>query len=144
MSRPPLIRSPARAILEPTVADVQRISELLIELDGIANAPMTAEQRLKRAEPLLDAAGLGVLDLVRATTRAGLPWNQRQAQEYGVSADTWLLALRVSDVFTCQSVADLLDRVHRAAAAAAMLRAGYRPQRDTSGRLSWVGPAERR
>jgi len=137
---PPLIGGSARAILESAVSDDDRISELLLELDGIANAPMTAQQRLQRAAPLLKLSGVDLKEITAALSRATLPWNRSKAQAYGLSVDTWLQALRISDVFTCQSVADLLDRVHRAEAAAPMLRAGYRPLRDADGRLGWAPP----
>lgn len=121
------------------MADDEATSHLLWQLDGIANAPMTASQRERRAQPLLDAAGLSAAEVARATARAELPWNTRKAQEYGVPPETWLRAVSTAELPTSESLADLLARLHRAEAAAGLLKAGYTPSRDPSGRLIWSG-----
>ncbi len=135
-----MIRATARAILDSAVADNERISELLTQLDGIANAPMTAEQRLQRAEPLLKLSGIDLERIVEALARVSFPWNQGRAKAYAVTVETWLEAQRTVDLPGSASLAELLDRLHKAEAAAAMLRAGYRPQRDAGGRLTWASP----
>src|SRR3972149_5867258 len=63
--------------------DNEVASLLLSELDGIANAPMTASQREVRAGPLLAESGVTVDDLTRALARRHLRWNQRKAEERG-------------------------------------------------------------
>lgn len=135
-----MIRATARAILDSAVADNERISELLAELDGIANAPMTAEQRLQRAEPLLKLSGIDLERIKEALSQASLPWNQGRAKAYAVTPETWLEAQRAVDLPASASLAELIDRLHKAEVAAAMLRAGYRPQRDAGGRLTWASP----
>lgn len=97
---------------------------------------MTAAQRVARAAPVLAAAGVTLASLKDAMSRADLPWNARQAASLGIDVGQWLLALNVSGVQDSGDLNDLLDSLHRSEAAAAMLRAGYRPSTE-GGALSW-------
>ena len=115
------------------------LSALLSQLDAIANAPMTAPERELRAKPLLDAGGLSPSDVGRAASRGDLPWSARKAAEYGVPVEIWLDAVHVVDLPASGSLAALLDRLHQVEAVVAILRAGYTPGRDPSGRLTWTG-----
>jgi len=119
--------------------DNEVLSLLLSELDGIANVPMTASQREMTAGLLLAESGVRVDDLTRALARRNLRWNQRKAEECGVSIETWQRAVRI----VLQSpggttLRDLLERIHEAESAAQMLRAGYCAGRDAYGRLVWT------
>jgi hypothetical protein len=118
--------------------DDDAYSKTLAELDSIANAAMTQYEREMRARPVLPQAGLSISDLCSALARAALSWNSRKASALGVSAEDWLLALDVSGIGDCDSLGMLLAVIHRAESAAAMLRAGYKPDRDAAGHLSWA------
>jgi hypothetical protein len=116
----------------------EALHDALVELFSVANSAMTRSQRSQRAAPVLTAAGLTVADVIAAIRRTDLPWNLERARVMGVGADAWQQALQVAELDAVQDVGQLLDMLHRAEAAAAMLRAGYRPRRDASGRLSWA------
>jgi len=111
------------------------LTTLLTQLDSIAKAPMTVPERELRAKPLF-AADLTPAEVARATARADLPWVAQKAQEHGVSVETWVQAAHVVDLPSSQSVAELLDRLHRAEAAAGMLKAGYTADK-ASGSIVW-------
>jgi hypothetical protein len=113
---------------------------LLTRLEGIAKAPMTGPERELRAK-FLPEAGLSPSDLARATARGDLPWNKAKALEYGVDVETWLQAVYVVDLPASASLADLLDRLHRAEAAVALLKAGYSSGRNPVGLLIWQAPS---
>lgn len=113
------------------------LSAVLSQLDGIANAPMTAHQREMRAQGLLAEAGISVSDVVRGMLTYRLAWNHRKARECGVPVDTWLQAARIVKQSPGESLGDLLDRIHQMEAVVNMLRAGYIAGRDAHGRLIW-------
>jgi hypothetical protein len=119
------------------MAEDTALSELLTQLDAIANAPLTGSQREARARPLLESAGVTVADVGRAVGRAELGWNQAKAKEYGVSPQTWLHAVRAVNLSASRTVNDLLYGIHQAEAAVRMLGAGYAPAEDESGQLPW-------
>jgi len=115
----------------------EALSELLSQLDGVANAPLTSYQRELRAQGLLAESGVTVAQIVKAVQRYSLPWNQKKAAECGLPVDTWLEAARIVNQSPGHSLCDLLDRIHQMEAVAAMLRAGYVSGRDAHGRLVW-------
>ena len=119
------------------MAEDNALSELLSQLDGIANAPLTGSQREARAKPLLDAAGLTVAELGRSVGRLDLDWNRRKAEEYDVSPQTWLHAVKAVGLPVAETLGDLLYRLHQAEAAVRMLRAGYSPAESEPGQLNW-------
>ena len=80
------------------------LSELLLQLDAIANAPLTGSQQEARAKPLLESAGLTVANVGQALARAELGWNQSKAKEYGVSPQTWLHAVRAVNAAASRNV----------------------------------------
>jgi hypothetical protein len=120
------------------LADDDIYSRTLAELDSIANAAMTAYEREMRAGPVLTQAGLSAADVCSALAGANLGWNERKASAFGVSPDQWLMALGVAGIGECDSLGKLLGVIHRAESAAAMLRAGYKPDRDGAGHLTWA------
>jgi hypothetical protein len=120
------------------MAEDTALSELLSQLDAIANAPLTGSQREARAKPLLESAGLTVADVARALAVVELGWNQAKAKEFGVSPQTWLHAIRAVIVPASGTVNDLLYGIHQAEAAVRMLSAGYAPSEDQSGHLRWT------
>jgi len=115
----------------------EAMSQVLSQLDGIANAPMTAYQREMRAQGILAEAGVTVEDIVKAMLTYRLAWNQRKAQECGVDVDTWLQAARIVKQSPGECLPDLLERIHQMEAVVTMLRAGYIPGQDAHGRLVW-------
>jgi hypothetical protein len=117
--------------------DDQTLNGVLTELDAIANAPMTPAQREVRAAPVLASAGVVLEDLTGALARPDLGWTARKAEDYGVSIDTWLLAMRIALRTPCHSLGDLLDRIHQSEAAVHMLKAGYTENIDNLGNLTW-------
>lgn len=119
------------------MADDQAITNLLTELDSIANAPMTAAQRQARAAPLPEAAGVSIAEVVEGLAREGLPWNGKKAAECGITLAKWREAKQVVGIPAADSLDELLDRIHRAESAAQMLKAGYQPSADASGELAW-------
>jgi hypothetical protein len=120
------------------LANDDAYSRTLAELDSIANAAMTESEREMRARPVLTQAGLSIPGLCSALASAALSWNSSKASALGVSPEDWLLALDVSGIGDCDSLVALLTVIHRAESAAAMLRAGYKPERDAAGHLSWA------
>jgi hypothetical protein len=115
----------------------EAITTLLRVLDAIANAPMTAQERELRARPAMADAGTTPRAVLDALQRENLGWNLDKASEFGVSVKTWVRALKAVETDATESVGGLLFLLHRAEAAAAMMRAGYRPATDISGRLTW-------
>jgi len=120
------------------MADDATLCRLLQELDSIANAAMTAEQRALRAKPVLERAGVNPADILRALAQEDLPWNADKAREYGVDIQTWLRAVEIVARADEDSVSALLERIHQAESAVGMLKAGYVPHRDPHGRLTWT------
>ena len=118
----------------------EAFTALLMRLEGIAKAPMTAPERELRAKFLLDE-GLSPGDVARATARGDLPWNKAKASEYGVDIETWLGAVHLVDLPASASLADLLDRLHRAEAVVTLLKAGYSSGRSSVGLLIWQAPS---
>ena len=113
------------------------MSDVLAQLDGIANAPLTGYQREIRAQGVLAEAGVTIPEVVKAMLTYRLSWNQRKAQECGVDVDTWLQAVRIAKQSQGECLGDLLERIHQMEAVVAMLRAGYIPGQDAHGRLVW-------
>jgi hypothetical protein len=112
---------------------------VLTRLEGIAKAPMTGPERELRAK-FLHEAGLSPSDVARATARGDLRWNKTKASEFGVTVETWLQAVYIVDLPGSASLADLLDRLHRAEAAATLLKAGYSSGRNSVGLVIWQTP----
>jgi hypothetical protein len=119
------------------MADDSALGDVLSQLDGIANAPLTGSQREARAKPVLDAAGVAVREVAQAAGRGDLEWNLAKASEYDVSPQTWLHAVRAVGLPLVESVSDLLYRLHQAEAAVRMLRAGYTPAGESEEGLHW-------
>ena len=120
------------------MADDTTLTKVLTELDGIANAPMTASQRLTRAQPALSTASLSAAELANRWTREDLLWNHRKATEHGIPQSQWQEALRLAATASAADLATLLDSLHRAESAANMLKAGYKGTRSASGELAWT------
>lgn len=119
------------------MVDDVTISSALAELDSIANAAMTAAEREKRAAPVL-SSDLTIADVTAALARVDLEWNQRKAAAFGIPREKWVVALDVSGLGEVTDLGALLEAIHKAESAAAMLRAGYRPERDASGKVNWL------
>ena len=115
----------------------ETVTELLDQLDAIANAPMTASQREMRASPLLAGAGVTVSEVVAAMSRPDLRWTVDKARECKLTVETWLAAVQAVGSSPTDSLTELLDRIHRAEAAAEMMKAGYWAAADAAGRLTW-------
>jgi hypothetical protein len=112
-------------MLSRTMAsDPDLLSPLLVQLDRIAKAPMTGQERELRANSLL-GANVEPGELAGATASEELAWSATKASEHGVSAALWLRAVQLAAIPASASVAELLERMHRADAIAAMLKAGY-------------------
>jgi hypothetical protein len=120
------------------VADEAALHEALIELFGVANAPLTLPQRVQRGGPVLERIDMSVAELVEAVRRADLSWNLERAKALGVTPEVWQEALTAAGVDAVYDLAMLLDVMHRAEAASAMLRAGYVPSKDADGKLTWA------
>lgn len=118
------------------MASDDALTALLIRLDSIAKAPMTAAERELRATPLL-GAGLSAAEVAQATARGDFSWNKLKASEREVAIETWVQAVGIVDLPASRSVAELLERLHRAEAAADILKAGYTPGRNPLGVLTW-------
>lgn len=118
------------------MSDVDPISAVLTELSSTANAAMTADQREKRAQGVLSAANMTVEGLTAALRRPDEPWNVTHALSYGVPVDTWMHAIEIAGP-PPETLGQLLDTIHRAESAVAMLKAGYRASRDEFGKLTW-------
>jgi hypothetical protein len=119
------------------MADEAQVHEALIELFGVANAPLTLPQRVQRGAPVLGRIGMTVEELIETVRREDLSWNLERARALGVSAAVWQDALTAAGLDAVSDLASLLDVMHRAEAASAMLRSGYAPKRDPDGRLNW-------
>jgi hypothetical protein len=117
--------------------DNERLSQLLADLDRIANAPMTAAQRDARARPMLAGAGVSLEDITAALKQQNLRWNQDKAAEFGVPIDVWLRAINLMTPTALQSASSVLNAIHRAESAVAMLRSGYQGEVDRAGKLTW-------
>jgi len=119
--------------------DTEGFSALLVQLDRIAKAPMTSQERTLRATSLLGAS-VDLSKLVGATASEDLAWNATKASEHGAPVTLWLRAVAAAGIPTSASVAELLDRMHRADAIAEMLKAGYAAGFDPLGnRTTWRG-----
>src|SRR5512145_774441 len=119
------------------MADDETLTELMDQMDAIANAPMTAAQREMRAAPLLKAAGVSVPELIAAMARADFRWTLDKARELKVTVDTWLAAVQAVGAAPTDSLSELLDRIHRTESAAELMKAGYWAALDAAGRLTW-------
>ncbi len=117
--------------------DDEALTALLAQLDRIAKAPMTGKERELRAKAVL-GANVELGKIVGATSRRDLSWNEAKASDLGIPAELWLRALQLAAVPASASVAELLDRMHRAEAIAEMLKAGYEAGVDPV-RLVWSG-----
>ena len=117
--------------------DDDTISAVITELDGFANAPLTADQRISRAEQILSVAGVSLGDLIEALSSDGQRWKRNKAAAFGVTLEQWQQALNLVRIAECSDMTRLLDALHRAEAAAAMLRSGYTANIDSAGNLSW-------
>jgi hypothetical protein len=104
--------------------DTQALSALLVQLDRIAKAPMTGQERELRAKSVLGDT-LEARDVAGAITREELTWNAAKASEHGVARELWLRAVGIAGLPASASVAELLNRMHRADAIVEMLKAGY-------------------
>lgn len=105
-----------------TDADV--LSVLLTQLDRIARAPMTAQERELRAKSTLGES-LEAKYVASAMSSEELGWNGEKASEHGVPIDVWLRAVTAAEIPASTSVGQLLDRMHRADSIAEMMKAGY-------------------
>ena len=85
---------------------------------------MTGQERELRANSLL-GANVEPGKLAGATASEELAWNAAKASEHGVPTQLWLRAGGVAGLPSSTSVAELLDRMHRADAIVEMLKAGY-------------------
>jgi hypothetical protein len=119
-------------------ADTEGFSALLVQLDRIAKAPMTGQERELRAKSLLGTS-VELGKLAGATASEELAWNATKASEHGVPATLWLRAVGAASLPASTSVAELLDRMHRADAIAEMLKVGYAAGFDPLGNLIWRG-----
>ena len=104
--------------------DADLLSPLLTQLDRLAKAPMTGQERELRAKSVLGPA-LEARYVARAITSEGLAWNAAKASEHDVPTELWLQALEAAGIPKCTSVADLLEGMHRADSIADMMKAGY-------------------
>ncbi len=120
------------------MADDRAISGLLSQLDGIANAPLTPNERELRASTVLQGLGYSVVEISAAIQNGSLPWNQGKAVAFGVPIETWLNAVKVVRLAECASLAELISRLHQAEVAVAMLATGYTPSLDSSGQIVWT------
>lgn len=117
---------------------VDATNDVLLELFSVANAAMTRSERVQRAAPVLANAGMTVADAVNAMSKPDLAWNGQRARVLGVDTSVWMQALDVAGLAAVVSLDGLLDVMHKAEAGAAMLRAGYKPERDASGKVNWT------
>ena len=105
--------------------DADVLSALLTQLDRIARAPMTAQERELRAQFVLGPT-LEARYVARAITSEELAWNAAKASEHEVPTELWQQAVEAAGLPTCTSVAELLEAMHRANSIADMMKAGYR------------------
>lgn len=120
------------------MTDTEVYSAILTELAAVGASPMTGPQREMRAAPVLKQAGVSLPQLRDELAKPELAWNQSKARSLGVSVADWQRALQVARLSECSSVGELQGVIRRAEAAAAMLRAGYRPERSDRGDQSWT------
>jgi hypothetical protein len=104
-------------------ADV--LSALLTQLDRLAKAPMTGQERELRAKSVLGPT-LEASYVARAITSEDLAWNAAKASEHEVPSELWLQAVDAAGLPKSTSVAELLEGMHRADSIADMMKAGYR------------------
>jgi hypothetical protein len=97
---------------------------------------MTGAERELHANSLL-AGDVTLEALTAAVSRGDLEWSQQQAFDHGIDVEAWLEAVHVADLPGSESMAVLIDRLHRAEAVADILKAGYHPTRNRAGRLVW-------
>jgi hypothetical protein len=116
--------------------NTEGLSAVLVQLDRIAKAPMTATERELRAKSVLGGS-VDVESLAAATAREDLHWSVEKAAEHGVPTHTWVRATEVVGLPASSSLAELLERMHRADAAAEMLKAGYAAGIDPLGARNW-------
>jgi hypothetical protein len=105
--------------------DADLLSPLLTQLDRLAKAPMTGQERELRAKSILGPA-LQARYVARAITSDDLAWNSAKASEHGVPTELWLQAVEAAGLPTSTSVGELLEGMHRADAITDMMKAGYR------------------
>ncbi|HUF54826.1 MAG TPA: hypothetical protein VMR52_13835 [Dehalococcoidia bacterium] len=120
------------------MADEAAVHAALIELFGVANAPLTLPQRVQRSAPVLNRIGMTIEQLIDTIRQPDLSWNAERAKALGVTPAVWQDALTAAGLEAVYDLAMLLDVMHRAEAASAMLRAGYVPSTDVEGKLNWV------
>jgi hypothetical protein len=125
-----------QGIIDAMSTDIGGYSALLAQLDRIAKAPMTRQERELRAKSIL-GAGLEPAELAAATASEELPWNASKASEHGVGVQLWLRAGATVGLPASASLPELLDKMHRADAVAEMLKAGYAAGIDPLGGLTW-------
>jgi hypothetical protein len=118
--------------------DESTISALITELDGFANAPMTAAQRVSRAQQVTSVAGVTLDDIKDALRGDSLSWKRAKAVAFGVTPEQWQEALNIVQIHESADFAALLDALHRAESAAAMLRAGYKASKGPTGAIAWI------
>ena len=123
-------------ILSVMTTDTAGFSAMLVQLDRIARAPMTATERELRAKSVLGTSA-EVSALAAATADVDLPWNVDKASEHGIAPHIWLRAAEVVGLPGSTSLGELLDRMHRADASAKMLKAGYVAGIDPLGARTW-------
>jgi hypothetical protein len=117
-------------------SDTGGLSALLAQLDRIAKAPMTARERELRARSVLGSS-IEAGDLAAATAGQEFQWNSEKASEHGVPVQLWLRAVDAVALPRSTSLAELLERMHRADAMAEMLKAGYAAGVDPLGGRTW-------
>jgi hypothetical protein len=116
---------PRRMLVCAMDSDADLLSPLLTQLDRLAKAPMTGQERELRATSVLGPS-VEARYVARAITSEGLAWNAAKASEHEVPTELWLQALEAAGLPACTSVAGLLEGMHRADAIADMMKAGYR------------------
>jgi hypothetical protein len=114
------------------------ISSVLTQLGRIARAPLTAAERALRAKSLL-TGDITLAEIAAATARGDIAWSSQQAIDHQIDVETWLQAVHIADLPKSDSIAILIDRLHRAEAVAEILKAGYRPGQGAVGHLKWSG-----
>lgn len=120
------------------MANETEINEALIELFAVANAPLTPPQRVQRAKAVFESLSMSMPELIDTLKRQDLRWNMDRARALGVSDERWQEALTAAGIDNVTDLSGLLDAMHRAEAASAMLRAGYAAGKDPAGKLSWT------
>ena len=116
------------------------LGSLLRQFAAIAKAPMAASAQCSRAQYLLESSGFRLEDLTTNVARTAFPWNNEKAREQGVYPKTWLHAVCAVGLPQSRSMAQFLERLRQAEAAAALLKAGYMVSHDDSAKLVWLTP----